>query len=382
MLYKSNRPLRILHIQVVIGETDMVYNEHALPLADQRDITICTFFGSNMKPPKTITLFEGDGSFRGFFRALRTALAGKEYDIIHAHSPHCGSLFIAATLFAFRKFRHSTVATVQDSYPNYKLRNRILWLPVFVGFRRVVFCSHASYNSFPAYFRWLVGDRFRIVQNSLDIDRVDRAAANIQRRSRQTKDFTIAAISRLVEIKNPFCLLSSFQQGTDQTCRLVYMGDGPLRESLIIKRRQLGLENQIKFMGIIPRDKVFEQVINADLFISPSRGEGLPIAVIEAMACGCPVILSDIPPHREIAEGVKFIPLVQQDDVKGFAREIRRFRQMSISEREMIGQKCRRLVQERFSLPAMHSKLSNVYGQIMGNSIMTAELGATDVPLA
>ena len=86
-------------------------------------------------------------------------------------------------------------------------------------------------------------------------------------------------------------------------------------------------------------------------------------------ACRCPVLLSDIPPHREIAEGVDFIPLIQPDDEAGFAREIRKFREMPISERTGIGQKCRKLVEERFSLPAMHSRYAEVYVQITGNQV-------------
>jgi len=348
----------------------MVYNEHCLPLADERDITICTFFKSDMKPPKTITLFEGDGSLKGFFRALKAALAEKEYDIIHAHSPHCGFLFLAATRFAYWKFKPCTVVTVHDSYPNYKLRNRILWLPVFASFQRVICCSQASYDSFPVFYKRLAGERLRVVQNGLDIARVDRVAANIRQRPRQTSDFTIIAISRLVDIKNPFSVIGAFQQSANQasqTSRLIYIGDGPLRNSLITKRRQVGLENQLEFTGLIPRDKVFEYLLSADLFISTSRGEGLPVAVLEAMACGCPVLLSDIPPHREIAEGVDFIPLIQPDDVAGFAREIKQFRQMPVSERRATGQKCRELVETRFSLPAMHSGYAAVYAQITAN---------------
>jgi glycosyltransferase involved in cell wall biosynthesis len=83
------------------------------------------------------------------------------------------------------------------------------------------------------------------------------------------------------------------------------------------------------------------------------------------MACRCPVILSDIPPHREIAEGVDFIPLIQPDDVAGFAREIRRFREMSPVERAGIGGKCRKLVEEQFSLEAMHTGYEVIYTQII-----------------
>ena len=121
--------------------------------------------------------------------------------------------------------------------------------------------------------------------------------------------------------------------------------------------------------GMIERDSVFEYFARADLFVSASWGEGLPVAVLEAMACRRPVILSDIPPHREVAEGVDFIPLIQPDDAAGFTREINRFKEMSVSERVMIGEKCRKLVEERFSLPAMHAAYERVYAQITGNQV-------------
>ena len=43
----------------------------------------------------------------------------------------------------------------------------------------------------------------------------------------------------------------------------------------------------------------------ADLFVSASRSEGMPLAVLEALSCGCPALLSDIAPHCEIAEDVQ-----------------------------------------------------------------------------
>jgi glycosyltransferase involved in cell wall biosynthesis len=118
---------------------------------------------------------------------------------------------------------------------------------------------------------------------------------------------------------------------------------------------------------MIDRDSVFGYFGQADLFVSASLGEGLPVAVLEAMACRCPVVLSDIPPHREIAKGVDFVPLIEPDDVAGFAREIERIREMPVSERIAIGQKCRQLVEERFSLSAMHAGLEKVYAQIIND---------------
>ena len=343
-------------------ETSAPYNQFSLPLAERHDITLCTFFASDVTLPSTITLFEGNGSVAGFFRALKAALDAKDYDIVHAHSPHVGLLYLIAPLFYGQPA--PAVITVHDSYSNYKLRNRLLFIPVFARFQKVVCCGRASYDSFPAFYRWLAGDRLVFVRNGLDIARVNGIAANTVQRTRPTGHFTVVAVSRLVAIKNPFAAITAFQASADHTSRLLYIGDGPLRQSLIARSQNGGLPKQIEFSGLIPRVKVFEHLLSADLFISTSRGEGLPVAVLEAMACGCPVLLSDIPPHREIAEGVDYIPLVQPDDDTGFAREIARFREMPASERRTIGQKCRALVEERFSMVAMHAGYANIYAQM------------------
>lgn len=370
---KSNGKLSILHIFLAIRETSAPYNEHCLPWAATRDISICTFFNSDITPPEKITLFEGNGSVRGFLRALRTALAAKEYDIIHTHSPHVGLLLLVATLLSHHKFAPSTVATVHDSYQNFKLRNQLMFIPVFATFQRVVCCGRASFESFPALYKRLAGDRLGHVPNGLDIARVDRIAANARRRDRRADEFTVIAISRLVHIKNPFLAIAAFTRIADRDSRLIYIGDGHLRNSLVEKSRDSG-DSRIEFTGLIPRETVFEHLLNADLFITTSRGEGLPVSVLEAMACGCPVVLSDIPPHREIAEGVDFIPLIKTDDAEGFAREIRRFREMSRDERAAIGRRCRALVEERFSLPAMHAGYARVYAQITGGPVANTQV--------
>lgn len=363
-----SKSLHILHLLIALGETSAPYNEHCLPVANKRKIAICTYFKSSILTPSNITLFEGDGTLIGFFRALQAAFAQQNYDIVHAHSSHVAFLYLASRILRPGRPRPATVYTVHTSYPTYRLKHKLMSIPVFAKFKKVVCCSHASYESIPGFFRWLAGDRLSTVQNGLDIARIDRIAANIQPPRKGTSDFTVVAISRLVEahIKNPFSVLTAFQQGADLKSRLIYIGDGPLRQLLITNSREAGLEDRTEFTGLIPRAEVYERLLHADLFISTSRAEGLPVSVLEAMACHCPVILSDIPPHREIAEGVSFIPLVQPDDMAGFAREIRRFAEMPEAERAVIGEECRKLVEQRFSLEAMHTGYEKVYTQIMG----------------
>lgn len=361
---KTNQKLRILHIILALTPTNGQYNEHCLPLMHERDITICTYFKSEIIPPEQIALFDGGSTIPSFFRALRAALKAKEYDIIHVHTPHAGILLLI-TLFLsgwYRKLKPSTVHTVQNSYQNFKLRNKLLFIPSFAMFQRMVFCSDASYKSFPGYMKWLASNRMHVVQNAVDLDRIDRQLRGVQ--TIHNNHFGIVTVG-LIEMKNPFTVLTAFRQEYNETSELIYLGEGYLRSSLTQEIKNSGLERAVKLTGMISRDRVFEHFVAADLFISASWGEGLPVAVLEAMACSRPVLLSNIPPHQEIADGVDFIPLIKPDDVEGFAREIKRFREMSVSERAAIGQKCRDLVENRFSLPIMHSDYAKVYAEIM-----------------
>ncbi len=361
----DNQRLRVLHLILATAETNGQYNEHCLPMIHKREITICTFFKSKVTPPSEITLFEGDDTIGGFFRAFKAAIDAKTYDVIHCHVPHTGVLLLAAVLRygLFKQVMPITVYTVQNSYQNYKLRNRLLMLPVFAAFKQLVFCGHACLASYPTLFKVLGGKRTNVAQNAVDITRVDRITEKITRK-RGDAQVTIASVGRLIQIKNPFTLLSAFQKAAESTTQLVFIGEGNLRPALAQEVEQQGLQQQVTLTGLVSRDEVFRQVVNADFFVSTSYGEGLPVAVIEAMACHSPVILSDIPPHREIAEGVDFIPLVEPDDVAGFAREIERLQAMTVAERQEIGRQCRKLVEDRFSLASMHNRLDEIYAKL------------------
>lgn len=360
-----NRPLNILHVTRV-SETSMPYNEHCLSLADKRHITICTYFISRTRPSAEITLFEGDNSLRGFFRALRAALAAREYDVIHVHAPHTAVLLPLATVLygVYRRLLPSMVVTVHNSYQSFRFRHRLMLISAFAFFQRVVCCSQASLGSFPVLYKWLAGSRLCAIQNGVDLDRIDRILGNKPHKA-SNGQFTVMTVGRLIRIKNLLTVLNAFQRGADPAGRLVFIGEGNLGEELFTKTIESGLEKQVEFTGLISRDKVYEKLARAALFISASRGEGLPVAALEAMACRCPVILSDIPPHREIAAGAGFIPLIPPDDVAGFTREITQFQRLPEAERIAIGEKCRTWVKERFSLKSMHEKYMELYMQML-----------------
>jgi glycosyltransferase involved in cell wall biosynthesis len=352
--------LRILHLFYTVNETSAPYNEHCLPLAPRHEIAICSYFPSTVPAPPELALFEGDGSIRGFLRKLDAALCAGPYDVIHAHGPQFWPLLVAASLQRARPTR-PLVFTMHGSYPNLQARDRLLWLSLLPFVRRLVLCSKASLEGFPRVGRRLAGRRLSAVANGVDLSRIDRTIAGISE-SGAGGGFTVVVMGRLIAIKNPLAALEAFLRVADPSSRLVFVGEGPLHQELAARGR--ALPGQVELVGLVPREDAYRRLRRADLVVSASRGEGLPVAVLEAMACGRPVLLSDIAPHREVAAGAEFIPLVAPDDVPGFAREIERFRSMTRAERVTVGRRCRALVETGFTLEAMHRDYERVYAEV------------------
>ena len=99
---------------------------------------------------------------------------------------------------------------------------------------------------------------------------------------------------RLVERKGPDILLDAWKTLTQEyeNILLIILGGGPLESNLKEQCRVLGIEKDVTFYGFV--NNVYDYLAAADIFVFPSFQEGLPNAVLEAMACGLPVISSRI----------------------------------------------------------------------------------------
>jgi glycosyltransferase involved in cell wall biosynthesis len=372
------RRLRILHVIMSIGPTNGQYNEHCLPMARRRTIGICCFYPPAVTPPPEIALFPGDGTFRGFLRALAAATS-YGWDVIHIHAPPAG-LGLLVLFLARRRSMAGTVYTVQNSYRNYRLRSRLLLYPILAAFARVVLCSRAALDSMPWLLRRIVQRKVSVVPNAVDLERIDRVLATLPPRPADAP-FTVVSVGRLIEIKDPETLLAAFARGATREARLVFVGDGPLRARLEREATRRGIADRVTFAGLVDRDEVYRIVAQGDVVVSTSRGEGMPVAVLEAMACARPVILSDIPPHREIVASEGVIPLVPPGHERGFAEEIRKIEEMSPLRRAGLGERCRRIVLRRYALPIMHHKLETIYESVRLSASMRAMSAVAPPPV-
>ena len=125
--------------------------------------------------------------------------------------------------------------------------------------------------------------------------------------------------------KNVETLVDSFSQlplPTQDAHDLVLVGDFRRRTDLHERVRDAGIEKQTVFTGVVADDRLIELYQRAALFVFPSRYEGFGLPVLEAMACGCPVVCSSASSLPEVADDAAI--LLDPLDIEGFARAIER----------------------------------------------------------
>ena len=375
----ASLPLRLLHVVVQAGPTNSQWNEHCLPVADDRQLSVCSLLPATVEPDPRITRFEGDGTGRGAFAVLRRALREGEYDVVHVHAPASASALVLACAME-RRGRSDVVFTLHNSWGNIRPRNRLLAGVAMVAFPAVVACSRSAARSVPALLHSLVRPAIDVVPNGVDTDRIDRVLLASPRRgtgakatARPADRFTVVTVGRLIPIKNQASLLTAFAHTAGPDDQLVIVGEGPLREALIRQARELGVAGRVHMPGLLPRDEVYRTLGGADLFVSPSYGEGLPLSVLEAMAAGLPTVLSDIAPHREIVEQAQVANLVPAGDVAALSVAMARLRDMDRTELEQLGSRGRQVVLDGFSLRSMAEGYQVVYSRVSARAVRTTE---------
>ena len=110
----------------------------------------------------------------------------------------------------------------------------------------------------------------------------------------------VGIVARLVPIKNHACFLEAARIVADRAddVKFLIIGDGELRDRLENKTRELGLESRVIFMGF--QHNLVKIYAGLDIVTLSSFNEGLPVALIEAMAAGKPVVSTDVGGVRDL----------------------------------------------------------------------------------
>ena len=146
--------------------------------------------------------------------------------------------------------------------------------------------------------------------------------SNIPRSLTKKNNYTIVSIGSLEQMyKAPDILLKAIKHVRDRdiNVNLIWLGGGKFIQEMKELSNSLQIQHCVSFVGGVSREKVMEYLNTADLFVLASRTEGLPRAVIEAMACGLPCIGTRV---GGIPELLNEEVLVQKDNVNDLSEKI------------------------------------------------------------
>ena len=177
----------------------------------------------------------------------------------------------------------------------------------------------------------------------------------------------VGSVGRLAPQKRVGDLLWACQllRQADPRARLIVIGDGPERERLLHYARQVEVSEYVKFLGA--RDDAARLLHLVDVFWLGSDFEGLSNSLMEAMACGKPVVVSDIPPNRELVTHGEEGYIVPVGDGVAFTQFTRRlFDDESLARR--MGEAGRARMTRDFGLDRMIQSHVELYRSLIKGS--------------
>lgn len=209
------------------------------------------------------------------------------------------------------------------------------------------------------------GERVKVIPLGVDVPELRHLHIK-----KQKDILCLLILSRIHPVKNLPLLLRSMSQIKKQgiELRLTIAGDGEriYLEKLNRLIDELDLHNQVNFVGFVQGNKKLALMEEADLFILPSFQESFGVAVVEAMATGLPVIISDqVALANEVlkADAGRVVPVNSVDKLTSVLLELRDPR-----TRERMSNNARNLVEEKFSLEVLGKNLDDYYKKILSIS--------------
>jgi glycosyltransferase involved in cell wall biosynthesis len=212
------------------------------------------------------------------------------------------------------------------------------------------------------------GDRVTIIPNGVDQDKYSPGYSSLKYQLRAKKLFIYQG--RIATEKNVEALLKGWKLANlGEECQLLMVGDGPIRSSL---QPHYGKKDNIIWFGFVADEQQRINILRAaDVFILPSLVEGLSISLLEAMSCGVACLATDAGADGEVLNNGAGVVLNTQEVTAQLKILLPLFRD-NPEIAQLLGQKARQRVLQRYTLHQNLTKLEHLYLEIANKEFASA----------
>lgn len=211
-------------------------------------------------------------------------------------------------------------------------------------------------------------ERVRVVPNGRNVDQFRSADAADVRAELAIDDdeLVVGTVGRLIERKGHAELITAWADVRTRVpnARLLVVGDGVQREALQAHAEAVGCADSVEFLG--RRDDVPELLAAMDVFAFPSHFEGLPGAVIEAMAAGCAIVATPVDGTTDLLDDYRTGLFVPVDSPEPLGWAISRLLE-SPQLRATLGDSARTEATAEYTVDTMVERFESVYRSALGS---------------
>lgn len=206
-------------------------------------------------------------------------------------------------------------------------------------------------------------EKIYLIQNGIDLRPFGEATPSLRVGSRSAKSLTVGWIGRLSHEKGADIFLRAAAIVLEECpgVKFVVVGDGPDLSTLNLLMEKLGIEDSVSFVG--RRSDMPGVYASLDVMVSSSRQEGLPMAILEGMASGLPLVATAVGDVPTVVLDGRTGVIVPPEDVELLAAAMVKLLQNS-EARARYGAAARKLIEDEFSADRMAGNYLRVYADV------------------
>src|SRR5690625_131563 len=307
------------------------------------------------------------------YRQIKRLIEENDYAIIHCHTPLGGVL----GRLAARQTRQQGTKVIYTPHGSHFSQGRpwlnsLFYYPIeniLASLKDSLVTINTEDFTIATKRRFKVNEIVQIPGVGVDTDRfkpIDRQEQLRLKRSfgYEDDDFLLFNAAEFNKNKNQAFLIHALALLKDEVpnAKLLLAGEGPLLASSRELAQQLGVGHQVEFLGF--RKDIQTIIVLCDVAVASSYREGLPVAVMEAMACGLPVVAVDNRGHRELIQDDYNGWLHTEDDPQAFANKLVMLATIQDLP-EQFGKNSRKLMVEKYSTKKVLREKIHMYQKYM-----------------